>query len=400
MPVEGGKVSRRTTKSTLSQNQKLEKERQLGVLMEWVSERIATKSDVPRVSDVVRHAYSVLGFRNLKSGEIGRRLRLHPAYLMSSSQTRGKSRWRRYRPIVSNTLGLLHGDIGFFSVRREYETPVTFRAGFLVLRDVVSRFTYATILRRNRKADEMVRAFQRIFQQHAEAFGVGPGSYRIKSISFDKETSVMSKKVQEFLTQNHIAFHAFQYSSSKSKFAEGAIRLIRTKMARLTAIYPEARWWDLLQGVVDNLNNQLLVIRGKELKWRPREVNAETLDLFRQELFKADRAQFFAQYGISPQLVSFKYPVGSVVRPKLIVTSSAVVGEKRSEVSLVRDAFVVTEHLAYVNARFEVGRAYRCANRSTREEEIFDEHDLAESSETATSEADELEELAGKLRLD
>jgi len=392
-------MKRSNPKRTLSERQKQEKERQLGVLMEWVSERIATKSDVPRVSDVVRHAYTVLGFRNLKSGDIARRLRLHPAYLMSSSQTRGKSRWRRYRPIVSNTLGLLHGDIGFFSVRREYETPATFRAGFLVLRDVVSRFTYATILRRNRKADEMVRAFQRIFQQHNEAFGVGPGSYRIKSISFDKETSVMSKKVQDFLSHSNVAFHAFQYSSSKSKFAEGAIRIIRTKMARLTAVYPEARWWNLLQGVVDSLNDQLLVIRGKQLKWRPREVNAQTLDQFREDLFKADRAQFFAQFGISPQLVSFKYPVGSVVRPKLIVTSSAVVGEKRSETSLVRDPFVVTEQLAYVNARFEVGRAYRCVNRSTREEEIFDEHDLAESSATTASSALE-EDPAHKLRLD
>jgi hypothetical protein len=292
----------------------------------------------------------------------------------------------------------LHGDIGFFSVRRGYETPVTFRAGFLVLRDVVSRFTYATILRRNRKADEMVRAFERIFQQHAEAFGVGPGSHRIKSISFDQETSVMSHKVQNFLRQHSIAFHAFQYSSSKSKFAEGAIRLIRTKMARLTAIHPEARWWDLLGSVVDDLNNQPLVIRGKRLPWSPRQVNVQTLDQFREDLFKADKAQLFAQFGISPQMVSFKYPLGSIVRPKLIVTSSAVVGEKRSEVSLVNDPFVVTEHLAYVNARFEVGRAYRCVNRSTQQEDLFDEQDIAASIETSAADT-ELEDLTHNLSL-
>jgi hypothetical protein len=40
---------------------------------------------------------------------------------------------------------------------------------------------------------------------------------------------------------------------------------------------------------------------------------------------------------------------------------------------------VVTEQLAYVNARFEVGRAYRCVNRRNQQEEIFDERDLAES---------------------
>ena len=67
------------------------------------------------------------------------------------------------------------------------------------------------------------------------------------------------------------------------------------------------------------------------------------------------------------------------MRPKLIVTSSAVIGEKRSAISLELDAFIVTEHIAYVNARFEIGRAYRCINTRTQETEIFDEDDLAES---------------------
>ena len=87
----------------------------------------------------------------------------------------------------------------------------------------------------------------------------------------------------------------------------------------------------------------------------------------------------FSQSEISPQLVKFKYPVGTVVRPKLLITSSAVIGEKRSEVNLEQDPFVVTQQLAYVNARNEVGRTYRCVNQRTRETEIFDENDLAES---------------------
>ena len=68
-----------------------------------------------------------------------------------------------------------------------------------------------------------------------------------------------------------------------------------------------------------------------------------------------------------------------MVRPKLIVTSSAVIGEKRSAISVEQDPFIITEHIAYVNARFEIGRAYRCVNVRTQEEEIFDEDDLAES---------------------
>ena len=388
MKIQVNKTSGLHWKTKTNQDEKKEKkeiqQRQLDVLMDWVSERISTFSDVPRVDDVVQHAYAILGYRDLKRSHIARRLRLHPAYLMSSSQKRGPMRWKRYRPIIANTLGMLHGDLGYFSVKREYETPVTYRAGFLVLKDVLSRFTYVVILRRNKSAESMVRAFTDILQQHKEIYG--PVAHNIKSIAFDQETSVMSRKVQAFLQENNIAFHAFKYTASKSKMAEGAIRLIRTTMARLLQQHPEKRWWQALDNVVSILNSQPIRIHGKALRrsngesvWRPRDVTVETLSEFRRDLLKADPAQFFGQYNISPRLVNFKFPVGTVVRPTLLVTSSVVVGEKRSEVSLEQDSFVITEHLAYVNARFEIGRAYRCVNRRTQQEEIFDERDLAES---------------------
>ena len=388
MKIQVNKNSSLNWKTKTNQDEKKEKkqqrQRELDVVMEWVSERIATFSDIPRVDDVVQHAYAILGYRDLKRSEIAKRLRLHPAYLMSSSQKRGPKRWKRYRPIIANTLGMLHGDLGYFSVKREYETPVTYRAGFLVLKDVLSRFTYVVILRRNKSAESMVRAFTDILQQHKQIYG--PLAHNIKSIAFDQETSVMSRKVQEFLQENNIAFHAFKYTASKSKMAEGAIRLIRTTMARLLQQHPEKRWWQVLDNVVSILNSQPIRIHGKALRrsngesvWRPRDVTVETLSEFRRDLLKADPAQFFGQYDISPRLVNFKFPVGTVVRPTLLVTSSAVVGEKRSEVSLEQDSFVVTEQLAYVNARFEVGRAYRCVNRRNQQEEIFDERDLAES---------------------
>ena len=382
--------SARDSSTVLGERLKERRERQsreLDEVMEWVSERLASESGVPRVDDVVRHAYTVLGYRDLKRADIAKRLRLHPAYLMSSSQTRGKKRWKRYRPILANALGHLHGDLGFFAVRREYETPVTFRAGYLILKDVLSRFTYVTILQRTKSAESMVRAFQDVLEQHARFFGTenrsssSSGHHRILSIAFDQETSVMSKKVQDFLRDNHIAFHPFQYTASKSKMAEGAIKLVRKAMARLLWNQPKRRWWRLMDKVVAILNNQLIRVNNRTLPWRPVDVNKRNLAQFRRALHKADPVRFFGQYELSSRHVRFKYPEGSIVRPKLIVTSSAVVGEKRSEVSLEADAFVVTRQLAYVNARFEVGRAYRCTNRRTGQEEIFDQDDLAASAE-------------------
>ena len=362
---------------------RLRQEQELDELMGWVTNHLEAMTAVPRVDDVVRYAYTQLGFRNLTRSAIAKRLRLHPAYLMNSTQTRGKKRWKKYRRILSNTLGMLHGDIGFFAVKRGYETPKTFRSGFLVLKDVLSRYTYATILQGSRTAESMVRAFQNVLEQHGKRF-----NHRIKSIAFDQERSVMSNIVQNFFRDNSIAFHPFKFTASKSKFAEGAIKLIRVQMARLTADHPKRMWWRTLANVVNILNEQPIRISGRVLRrpaagreevWRPVDVDADSLDEFLEDLLKADPMRRFSQSEISPQLVKFKYPVGTVVRPKLLITSSAVIGEKRSEVNLEQDPFVVTQQLAYVNARNEVGRTYRCVNQRTRETEIFDENDLAES---------------------
>jgi len=355
---------------------KNQRDKELDIVMEWVTERVASKGQVPRVSDVIHYTYTTLGFRDLKPAAIARRLRLHPAYLMTSPQTRGRHRSQRYRPIVANTLGMLHGDIGYFSITRDYETPVTYRAGFLVLRDVLSRYVYVAIVRKNKSAESMIRSFSDIFEQHKSAF-----RHHIVSISFDQETSVMSKKVQDFLRDNNIKFYAFKYSASKSKMAENAIKQIRNVVAKLIQQNPEEkRWWRLIDTAVNILNHREIVIRGKRLGWRPRDVTTSTLDEFLRDLYKANPVHHFTQYEILADTVQFKYPVNTVVRPKLIVTSSAVIGEKRSAISVEPDPFIVTQHIAYVNARFEIGRAYRCVNQRTQEEEIFDEEDLAESA--------------------
>ena len=73
-----------------------------------------------------------------------------------------------------------------------------------------------------------------------------------------------------------------------------------------------------------------------------------------------------------------------MVRPKLLVTSSAVIGVKRSEVNLEQQAFIITKQIAYVARNFKIGQAYHCSSLATQEEEIFDKWDLAESKSSLT----------------
>jgi len=354
---------------------KKERERQLGQLLDWVSEELG-RGRVPRLSDLMGYAARE-GFRGLPRAAVARALRLFPAYRTNSAQQRERLRSRKYRVIAGNSLGHLHADIGFFARSDEYETPKTYRAGFLVAKDVLSRYTYGVILRGNRKAESMVSAFEELLEHHRKVFG--DGGHGVKSVSFDQERSVVSHTLQNFLTKNNISFHAFAHSSSKAKHAESAIRLVRNTLRRLQLSGKEKRWWHLLAPAIAALNERPIVIRQRTLRWRPLDVRLDTLPLFLADLYKTHPLQYHAQFPVNPALVDFAFSPGDYVQTKTIVTSSQVLGQKRSEVSLDKDVYEVLENLSYLTAARTVGKAYRVIHVVTRQEETFDENDLAET---------------------
>lgn len=344
--------------------------------MRWVTERLE-EGDAPRATDVVERARSELGWTHLTAAKIRARLRLHPSYLLNSAQQGRRLGSRRYRPIVTKALGQLHCDLGFFARSRDYETPVTYRSGFLAAKDVLSRYTYAVVLRKSKSAPALVKAFETLLERHASVH-----SHRVTSVSFDREPGIMSKEVQQFFRDRHIVFHPFKYSASKAKHSENAIRLIRTAMARQLRARPGKRWWQLLDDVTASLNARKIVVNGKTLPFRPSDVNRGNLARFLEILHKSAPSLYWAQFALAPDLVRFRYPVGTIVRPKLLATSSAVLGTKRSEVNVETNAFVVTEQVPYLSARRTVERAYRCELLPERTEtEIFEESDLTESVE-------------------
>ncbi len=118
-------------------------QKQLGVLMDWVTQSIKHEGWVPQLVNVMEQAVKGFRYRDLKKSAVSRQLRLHPYYHMNSQQMRGQHRAGRYRPIVVNHLGILHADLGYFSKSRHFEPPPpTFQAGFLIAKDVLSRFIY------------------------------------------------------------------------------------------------------------------------------------------------------------------------------------------------------------------------------------------------------------------
>jgi hypothetical protein len=357
-------------------------------LYDWLSERVRF-NDVPRMTDIMSHA------NGLSKKKVRRVLEMHPLFKMNLRQQRAPGRSRMYRPVTVSNLGHWHADIGYFAVNKHYPMPLTYRAGFLVAKDVLSRMVYATPLLKTKSADSMIRAFRELFKMHYDRHP----DVSIKSIAFDRETSVLSHKVQAFLKSENISFHSFEMSASKAKFAEGAIRLIREKMAVLMRRKnPKDRWWTLLSVVVDNLNSQPIVVDGKLIGgYCPRDVNAHNMKQFLHELQKKVPAYYFGQFDLAPGLVDFKYEVGTLVRAKLIVTSSEVVGNKRSENNLTREVFVIEEKVPYVTKNMKVGVAYKCRDVvQTEKVEVFQEDEIVPTSRRGDDEEAHVEmELNG-----
>ena len=351
---------------------------QLEQLMLWVTHQVEG-NDPPRFSDVLDHAHRVMHLTALTSSVVRKALRLHPAYQMNAPQSLKHKRWNKVRPIIVHVLGCLHGDIGYFPITADYETPVTYRSGFLVCKDILSRFTYISILKKTRDADSMVKAFQDIFQQ----FKIQNPGHQVISLAFDKETSVMGKKVQGFLKDNNVSFHAFQNTSSKSKMAEGEIHIIRTTLRRLRS-NKEQRWWHLLKPAVDSLNRQPIRVNNKYIKeangkyYTPISVNYFNVNHFIEQLQKAVPAYYFNQFMINPDLIHFKFKVGNFVRQKLIASSSAVIGEKRSDIALGNTVFEITKRLAYISKALTPEPLYVVRNiQNFKDIESFDEQEIA-----------------------
>lgn len=367
-------------------NKKRDKREEEKEVTDWLSERVRF-SDVPRMSDVMMYVRSEgLG---LKKKEVRKILLEHPYFKMNVRQQRMAGRSRMYRPVIVSELGHWHADIGYFAVNKRYETPVSYRAGYLVAKDVLSRYVYATPLIRDKSAESMIRGLGQLFEKHRQHLP----DVRVKSIAFDRETSMLSKKVQDYLSKENITFHNFDMSSSKAKFAEGAIRLIREKMATLMRRgNAKDRWWNLLSVVVDNLNSQQIIVDGKKIgSFTPSSVTRETVPKFIGLLHRKVPAYYFGQFDIAPSLVDFKYEIGCLVRAKLIATSSEVVGNKRSEKNLTGEVFMIEGKVPYVTRNMKVWVAYKCRSVENPEHvEIFQEDEIVQTSRRGDVEEGEM----------
>ena len=355
---------------------KQEIDKQLNVVLDWVKDRIEN-NDIVRFSDIVDYAHRVLQFHQLSKKKIIQAVRLMPNYLMSSSQARKRLRSDRNRPVTISSLGALHCDLAYYSVSKDFSTGVSFRNGYLIGVDTLSRFIFTVILHKDRKADSIIKAFKVMFREFQKQYP----KQRITTVGFDRETSVMSNKVQDFFKEKKIKFYPFHNSSSKSKFAENGIKRIRNSMVRMKQ--NPKKWWQLIQLTVDSLNAKPIRINNQFLKmengnyYAPKDVSIDNIEHFKTQLQNADAGYFYSQFEVDSRFVHFNFKIDDFVRAKLIVTSAEVLGKKRSEITLGEEVFVIKKPIAYISRRNTIEKAYVCLGLTLGRTETFEESDIA-----------------------
>lgn len=356
------------TKKNRRDTQKCELEE---ILTSWVNEQLKMGT-VPRVSDVIDHC--VRNNIKLSKKKIREIVRMNSNYHFNMHQQREPHSSRKDRPIVTNSLGMLHLDIGFFPVVRAYETPKTFRHGFLAARDVLSRYAYLELLGDQKSTKTLIRVFKRLLKQHGEVH-----SHSVISFSWDKEPGVNANLMKEFLKENNIKLHLFEHSSSKAKFAENLIRQVRTKVERLMRRDSRNRWWKLLPTIQQDLNSQEIIIDGKKTGFKPKEINSENLSAYLKILQKVQPSFLMSQFRIPTHMVKYKFEIGDIVRIKSLLASSQVLGVKRSQVNLELQTYEVVDRQPFTTKDLSVRPSYRCRNTFSGAIENFAEQDLTKS---------------------
>lgn len=345
-------------------------EEAISQLTRWINDRLSLGS-VPRSRDVLE--YAIKNKLSLSRGQVSRVVRLHPAYHMNVHQQREPHSSRKDMIVLTNTPGTLHCDIGFFPVVRDYETPKTFRYGFLIAKDVLTRRTYLELMGNRKTTETLMKVISRIIERHGK-FNLG---YPIIKIQFDKESGMKGQVMEKFLAGHHTKRHLFQHSRSKAKFAESGIRLVREKVARLMRDDPSRRWWQLLPAIEKELNSEEIVVQGKGTGYSPGDINSGNVKDFIRQVQKKVPSYYFAQFQIPPQVVKFKFKVGDIVRPKILLASSQVLGVKRSQENLEHHRFRIESLRPFTTKDLQVRPGYKCVNVQFGGREVFAEQDIA-----------------------
>jgi hypothetical protein len=341
-------------------------------LRTWLRHQLAAFS-TPRVSDIVLQGKRL----GLRAKQVRALLQANvPEYRITTSKIYQSE--KRSRIYNTRELGVLACDISFFGkIQPELaRLGVAYKAACLVARDILNRYVYAVPLRAGRSKESIRDAFLELFDSHSRT-----RDYPIRAILFDRESGVNSLLVKAMLASKRISLHLYEYSKVKSAMAEGLIKQLRASFERIRLSGSDREWHQMIRFVVEAMNAQKLVVNGKQMSFSANDITKKTLGKFLTELEKLNPVYLFSHYSIDTDMLDFKFEEGAYVALKQKALSTDV-HEKRSEIAVDSEEWIVVRKVAYFSMRMNIVLSYVIESLIDKQQIVAPEDSLVQITPT------------------
>lgn len=314
---------------------------------EWLEGELAL-SKTPRQADIIDYAKRQLGVSARKTRKW--LYQTFPSYYEASSRPTFPIPRKVTQTYLRAPIDTLSSDIAFFGKRNTElknlgVSKVAFN-GTLVSICPATRFLITVNLGAGGKSGKSLRkALATTFEKYEKQF---PG-YRVRTLLFDQEKSLMSKVVQEFLAEKRCKLFLYKHSRTKALFSENVIRNLRSSLSLLRhhKNMKKLTWHKQLDAIVESYNNRPLIIHGKRLSFTPASITPDNFHEFRQELRNKFEKFSFLSFSVDPALFKWKFPIGSRVRIKTRATTVPGLDAKLSENPIKQQIWIVKRRVVY-----------------------------------------------------
>lgn len=277
---------------------------------------------------------------------------------------------KKSRTYAVHFYGTVSIDLAFFGRRqnkllRELDLPnKTENAPALIMVDMATRYMIAEPLGpRGKSTAGVLAGLRKAFDKYRQHYGTFPFT-----VCSDLEKAVFSKEVRTYLDECGTTLFGYQFSRTKSLFAENAIRLLRTSFRQLAIHHDSSSnnsskkaisWTSMLQSVVDQYNERKIIHHGKRLSFAPRDVTRDTFAAYKREIRNKLPGYSLMNFAIHPALFDWKHRVGERVWLKQRAVKVPGLGSKWSETPFVPNAtFTIRGRSVHLNVRQQLVKTY------------------------------------------
>ena len=330
----------------------MDRKKKLEALRAWLQGELDAFR-TPRQSDVIQQA-KALRLRS-PATVIEWLKREFPAY-QAVSRPKYEFPAKIHRNQLPSFYGIVSVDLAFFGkqsrILQNLGITKTELGPALIMTDMSTRFAIVEAMGpQGKSAPSLLAALKRAFAKYKAQYKIEP-----TCIVADKEKALQSNLVQSYLKSVGTKTQFLEMSRKKSNAAENLIRNLRASISLLKKTHRDKKftWVSVIDPIVDGYNRRKITYLGKQLSFRPIDITPQTFGAYLAQVQSKFKYYSMAQFPLSPDLLRWKFPIGTRVR--LIKKAVAVpgLGTKASEDPLEEDVWIIVKRAVNLNLKNQV----------------------------------------------